>query len=131
MDELLLGVDGGNTKCVALVARRGGTGGCVGARSADGRAWHSSWWGPHTGGGAMSRAALGAVYRAELGTGPGTSLTAAALEVFDASTVEQILHASTRRGNAFEGALFAPAVLREAARGDAVAREIVAEQGRQ
>src|SRR5712691_2248936 len=23
-----------------------GTGGCVGARSPDGRAWHSSWWGP-------------------------------------------------------------------------------------
>jgi N-acetylglucosamine kinase-like BadF-type ATPase len=110
-----------------------GTGGCVGARSPDGRSWHSSWWGPHTGGFAIGRTALEAVYRAELGTGPATALTAAALDVFGATSVEEILHSFTRRKgrHRFEASLFAPAVVREAAHGDAVAREIVVDQGRQ
>lgn len=110
-----------------------GTGGCVGARSPDGRSWHSSWWGPHTGGFAMGRAALEAVYRAELGTGPATALAAAALDVFGAASVEEILHSFTRRKgrHRFEASLFAPAVVREAAHGDAIAREIVVDQGRQ
>jgi N-acetylglucosamine kinase-like BadF-type ATPase len=109
-----------------------GTGGCVGARAADGRAWHSSWWGPHTGGTAIGEAALDAVYRAELGTGPQTALTADALDVFGAATVEQILHSFRRREarHPTEASVFAPAVLGEAARGDAVARGIVLEQGR-
>ncbi len=108
-----------------------GTGGCVGARSPEGLVWHSSWWGLHTGGWAIGSAALDAVYAAELAIAPETSLTAAALEVFDASTVEQILHSFTRRGgrSPFEASLFTPAVLREAAGGDAVARRIVVEQG--
>ena len=108
-----------------------GTGGCVGARSSAGRAWHSSWWALHTGGWAIGRAALDAVYSAELAIAPQTSLLAAALEVFDASTVEQVLHSFTRRGgrSPLDASLFAPAVLREAIRGDAVARRIVVEQG--
>src|SRR5439155_18751077 len=98
----------------------------------EGLFWHSSWWALHTGGWAIGTAALDAVYRAELGIGSKTSLTAAALEVFDASTVEQILHSFTRRGGRrpFDAAFLAPAVLREAAAGDAVARRIVVEQGR-
>jgi N-acetylglucosamine kinase-like BadF-type ATPase len=110
-----------------------GTGGCVGARSPERTAWHSSWWGPHTGGGAIGETALDAVYRAEVRTGPQTSLTAAALDVFGASTVEEVLYSFTRRSgrrHKSEASLFAPAVLREAARGDAVARGIIVEQGR-
>ncbi len=108
-----------------------GTGGCVGARSPEGPVWHSSWWGLHTGGWAIGSAALDAVYAAELAIAPATSLTAAALELFDASTVEEVLHSFTRRGgrSRFEASLFAPAVLREAAGGDATARRIVVEQG--
>jgi N-acetylglucosamine kinase-like BadF-type ATPase len=108
-----------------------GTGGCVGARSPEGPVWHSSWWTPHTGGWTIGTQALEAVYRAELGMGPETSLTAAALEVFDATTVEHILHSFTRRGgrSPFEASVFAPAVLRESAAGDAVARRIVVDQG--
>lgn len=109
-----------------------GTGGCVGARSSDERVWHSSWWALHTGGWAIGSAALDAVYRAQLAIGPETALTEAALEVFDASTVEEILHSFTHRGgrHAFEASVFAPAVLREAARGDDVAHRVVVEQGR-
>jgi N-acetylglucosamine kinase-like BadF-type ATPase len=104
-----------------------GTGGCVGARSPEGKVWHSSWWGLHTGGWAIGSAALDAIYRAELGVGPETALTESALEVFEASTVEQILHSFTRRGgrHPFEASMFAAAVLREAAHGDAVARGLV------
>ncbi len=108
-----------------------GTGGCVGARSPDGRVWHSSWWGLKTGGWALGTTALDAVYAAELGIAPATALTGAALEVFGAATVEEVLHSFTRRGGrpAFEASLLAPAVVRLAVAGDEVARRIVLEQG--
>jgi N-acetylglucosamine kinase-like BadF-type ATPase len=109
-----------------------GTGGCIGARAPDGTAWHSSWWGLDMGGGTIGRAALRAVYAAERGMGPATSLTPQALELFGAATVEELLHSFTRRGGRpfSDHALLAPAVLREAATGDEIAREIVSEQGR-
>jgi N-acetylglucosamine kinase-like BadF-type ATPase len=109
-----------------------GTGGCVGARAPGGRVWHSSWWTPHTGGTTIGTLALEGVYRAELETGPPTSLTNAALTLFEAGTVEELLHAFTRRGGRprVDASRFAPAVLREAAAGDAVARGIVVDQGR-
>ncbi|RDI74722.1 putative N-acetylglucosamine kinase [Gaiella occulta] len=108
-----------------------GTGGCVGARGPDGREWHSSWWALHTGGWALGSDALDAVYEAELGTGPPTGLTIDALEVFQAASVEDVLHAFTRRGGRrpFDAALFAPAVLSLAAAGDPVASSIVRRHG--
>jgi N-acetylglucosamine kinase-like BadF-type ATPase len=109
-----------------------GTGGCIGARSPEGKAWHSSFWAPKTGGWAIGNHALDAVYRAELGVGPATALTEAALEVFAASSVEELLHSFTRRGGRrrFDSSLLAPAVLREASRGEPIAREIIVDQGR-
>jgi N-acetylglucosamine kinase-like BadF-type ATPase len=109
-----------------------GTGGCVGARSPEGQAWHSSWWGLDTGGGAIGSAGLGAVFAAEMSMAPETSLRRAALELFDAETVEDLLFSFTRRHGRppAQRAWFAQAVLREASAGDAVAREIVSEQGR-
>ena len=110
-----------------------GTGGAVGARSPEGKAWHSSFWTPKTGGWAIGSRALEAVYRAELGMGPETRLTDAALEVFEALSVEELLHSFTRhdgRRRPFDSSLFAPAVLGEAARGERVAHQIVLEQGR-
>jgi N-acetylglucosamine kinase-like BadF-type ATPase len=109
-----------------------GTGGCIGARSPDGRVWHSSFWAPKTGGWAIGSQALDAVYRAELGVGPQTTLTQAALETYRASSVEELLHSFTRRGGRrpFDSSLLAPAVLREAARGEPIARQIVLDQGR-
>ena len=108
-----------------------GTGGCVAARAADGRSWHSGWWAVNTGAWAMGEAALQAVYAADLGFGPATSLTSRALELFGCTTPEEVLHAFTRRGgrHQYDTALLAPAILAEAQAGDAVARRIVIEEG--
>lgn len=107
-----------------------GTGGCVGAASRDGREWHSSWWALHTGAWAIGTDALHAVYEAELGIGRPTALTDAVLASFDASSVEAVLHAFTRRGGrrAWDASLLAPSVLR-AGSADEVARDIVQAHG--
>jgi N-acetylglucosamine kinase-like BadF-type ATPase len=112
---------------VAIVC---GTGGCIGARGADGRYWHSSWWALHTGAWEMGQRALEAIYRAELGLARPTALTPRALEVFGEADVEALLHSFTRhdgRGE-FEAGELAPALLDEAVAGDEVAREIVEHQ---
>jgi len=108
-----------------------GTGGCVGSTGRDGREWHSSWWALHTGAWAIGSDALRAVYDAELDVGPATALTPAALERFEAATVEEMLHAFTRRGgrHSWDAALFAPSVLHAALAGDGVAESIVREHG--
>jgi N-acetylglucosamine kinase-like BadF-type ATPase len=108
-----------------------GTGGCVGSRGPDGREWHSSWWGLHTGAWAMGGDALQAVYAAELGIGSAAALTEAALEVFGEPTVEEILHAFTRRGgrDPFDAALLTPSLLRLARSGDATSAGIVRDHG--
>lgn len=108
-----------------------GTGGCVGSVGRDGRVWHSSWWALDTGAWAIGGDALRAVYNAELAVGPPTALTAAALELFEAESVEEVLHEFTRRGgrHAWDAAHFAPSVLLAALAGDGVAAAIVLEHG--
>ena len=108
-----------------------GTGGCVGSMGRDGRVWHSSWWALDTGAWAIGGDALRAVYNAELAVGPATALTAAALELFEAVSVEEVLHEFTRRGgrHSWDAAHFAPAVLLAAHAGDGVAAAIVLEHG--
>jgi len=108
-----------------------GTGGCVGSRGRDGREWHSSWWGLHTGAWAMGSDALRAVYDAELGIKPATALTASALEIFGEPTVEELLHTFTRRGgrHAWDAALLTPSLLHLALTGDGPAEAIVREHG--
>ncbi|MEI7761443.1 MAG: BadF/BadG/BcrA/BcrD ATPase family protein [Thermoleophilia bacterium] len=108
-----------------------GTGGCVGSRGRDGREWHSSWWGLHTGAWAMGNDALRAVYDAELGIKPATALTAVALEIFGEPSVEELLHTFTRRGgrHAWDAALLTPSLLHHALTGDGPAEAIVREHG--
>src|SRR2546425_153785 len=132
---LVLGVDGGNTKTVALVADREGRLRGAGRpgdpniyrttspqapaagidAAADGRSWRSGWWARHPGAWAMGEAALQAVYVAELGFAPTTSLTTRALEVFGCATVEEVLHAFSRRGgrHPYDTSLLAPGILAE------------------
>jgi N-acetylglucosamine kinase-like BadF-type ATPase len=74
-----------------------GTGAAVGARGVDGRFWHSSFWQQTQGADELSRRALRAVYRAELGIDPPTLLTERVLAVFEANSVEEILHQLTGR----------------------------------
>jgi N-acetylglucosamine kinase-like BadF-type ATPase len=115
---------------VVLVA---GTGMAIGARAASGAAWHSSNW-PTAGGGYwLGRSALEAVYAADLGVDPPTSLTERVLAHFGESSVEAVLHRRTARGivrRPMSEAPLAPFVLDEADAGDSVAAGIVDEFGR-
>ena len=99
-----------------------GTGGAVGARGANGATWHSSFWQRRQGGHEIGTRALDAVYEAELGIAPATALRAAALALYGVSTVEDLLHRETGRGEGgLDRAAFAPCVL-DAAAHDPIAR---------
>jgi N-acetylglucosamine kinase-like BadF-type ATPase len=109
-----------------------GTGAATGARGTDGRTWHSSFWQEVQGADELSRRALRAVYRAELGIDPPTILTERILAVFGAGSVTEILHRLTGRE------IPRPEIRRQLVRplfdaaddGDAAARRIVTAHGR-
>ena len=109
-----------------------GTGAAIGARHPDGRVWHSSFWQEPQGAEDLSLKALDAVYRAELGIDPPTTLTERILEAFGANTVEEVLHRMTARD------LPRPQHRRQLVRplfdaadaGDATARRIVMAHGK-
>lgn len=108
-----------------------GTGTAIGARSPDGRVWHTSHWQEAHGGQELGKKGLRAVYRAELGIEPPTSLTLRALDAYGQRTVEDVLHLFTAREGTPPRDIdrLAPAVLEEAHRGDGAARRIVQELG--
>jgi N-acetylglucosamine kinase-like BadF-type ATPase len=110
-----------------------GTGGAVGARNAAGDVFHYGFWPDGTGAGALGRQALTAVWRADLGVGPETSLTRRALERWGCEDPLELLHAFTRLDGAAipesEKATFAEVVLDEADAGDPVAHELVTVAG--
>lgn len=109
-----------------------GTGAATGARSTDGRVWHSSYWQDEVQGSShLGQKTLFAIYRSQLGIEPPTSLTARVLEHFGVGEVEEVLHLFHNR--------FAPApldvdhltpiLLDEAHAGDEVALRVVREHG--
>lgn len=109
-----------------------GTGAATGARSPDGRVWHSSFWQDEFHGSThLGQKTLFAVYRAELGIEPPTTLTARVLQYLDVDAVEDVLHlyhnrlrtAAPRVGD------LTPILLDEADAGDEVARRVVEEHG--
>ena len=105
-----------------------GTGIAIGARNADGHIWYSGHWPVALGGCELGEQVLQAVYAAELGLGPETSLTEGVLSFFEVATIEEVLHSITARGVDWSfrrQARLAPVLLDEAARGDDVAREII------
>ncbi len=108
-----------------------GTGVGTGARSPEGRVWHSSFWQLTQGSRDLGRKVLRAVYAAELGIAPATTLTPRLLAFFDQHQVEAILHMLTARVNrrTVELGKLAPILLDVAEKGDQVAREIVIEHG--
>jgi N-acetylglucosamine kinase-like BadF-type ATPase len=109
-----------------------GTYGIAGARNAAGDVFHLGFWPDSTGARPLGRAALEAVWRSGLGTGPDTSLTERALQLYGASTPLGLLYERTRRGGLPVGAedRMAAVVLDEAEAGDPVAHAIVENQGR-
>ena len=108
-----------------------GTYDAIGARHPDGTIYHLGFWPDGCGGRPIGRAALAAVYRADLELGPPTALTAAALELYAVGSPMALLHAFTRRGGRPEEdtGLLAPAVLDAAEAGDPVAVALVDGQG--
>jgi N-acetylglucosamine kinase-like BadF-type ATPase len=108
-----------------------GTGAAVGARAADGRLWHSSWWQEPQCARQLGERTLSAVYRAELGLDPPTTLTERVLEFYKLPTVEDVLHLHTARVPAPSPPLgkLARVLLDAAEAGDATAARIVAQHG--
>jgi N-acetylglucosamine kinase-like BadF-type ATPase len=109
-----------------------GTGAAIGARGTDGRVWHSSFWQGPQGAGQLSSQTLRAVYRAELGIDPPTTLTKRILTALGARSVEEILHSLTaREASRPENRHHLVRPLFDAAdEGDATARCIVTSHGK-
>ena len=110
-----------------------GTGTATAARSADGRAWHSSWWQDVEGAHQLGLKALSAVYRAELGIDPPTSLREALLKYFEKEEVVEVLYEFYKRTGPrpSDGKVsgLARVLLDEAESGDPVAGRIAQEHG--
>jgi N-acetylglucosamine kinase-like BadF-type ATPase len=109
-----------------------GTGAATGARSAGGRIWHSSYWQDEWHGSThLGEKTLLAIYRAELGLEPPTTLTRRILAHFGAASVEDVLHRFHNRqhGPPENIGRLAPILLDEADAGDSVALRVVQEHG--
>jgi N-acetylglucosamine kinase-like BadF-type ATPase len=110
-----------------------GTGVATGARAADGRIWHTSYWQDEAQGNAhLGQKTLVAVFRSALGLEPPTALTAGVLSHFGAPSVEGLLYLFHNRRHSAPGGLdrLAPILLDEADAGDVVALRIVREHGK-
>ncbi|GHO91966.1 N-acetylglucosamine kinase [Reticulibacter mediterranei] len=112
-----------------------GTGSATGARGPDGQVWHSSFWQFGAEGGIqLADKMLEAVFCADLGIAPTTTLTNCVLKYFGLNTVEEVLHYLTAREQTILkhhviGGL-TPMLLDEAKVGDGVALNIVQGHGR-
>lgn len=109
-----------------------GTGVATGARSADGRVWHSSFWQDEAQGSLhLGQKALFAIYRSALGIEAPTSLTDRVLRFFGVTTVEEVLHLYHSRLHPAPASVgrLTPLLLDEAHAHDAVALHVVREHG--
>ena len=93
----------------------------VGARNAAGEIFHLGFWPDSTGAYALGSEALAAIWRNMLGLAPPTSMLPRALELWNRSSAEDLLHVFTRIDDGLpavaERARFAAAVLDEAESG--------------
>jgi N-acetylglucosamine kinase-like BadF-type ATPase len=116
------------------VAVNAGTAAAIAARGPDGATWHMSWWGQHAmGATGLVSEALKAVFLAELGAAPQTTLGPAMLDFYGLPDLTELNRWFTRRRNAADPAQrprAARVVMNAARQGDPVATEIVHEQGR-
>ena len=109
-----------------------GTGVATGARSADGRVWHSSFWQDEAQGSShLGQKTLFAIYRSALGIDPPTSLTDRVLRFYEVPSVEDVLHLFHSRLHPAPTSVdrLTPILLDEAHAGDAVALHVVREHG--
>ena len=109
-----------------------GTGAATGARAADGREWHSSFWQDEVhGSNHLGQKLLFAVYRSAMGIEPPTSLTPRVLEYYGVTSIEEVLHLFHNRQHPAPAGIdrLAPILLDEAHAGDDVALRVVREHG--
>lgn len=108
-----------------------GTSAGIAARGPDGRVWHSSFWQEPEGAEQLGQLTLRAVYRAELGIGPPTTLRERVLEHFGRSQVEEVLHRQTGRDRQpLPLGPLARVLLDEAQAADTVSLTLVQQHGR-
>lgn len=109
-----------------------GTGAATGARAPDGRTWHSSFWQDEWHGSThLGQKTLFAVYRAEMGLEPPTTLTQRVLAHFGETSVADVLHRfhNRQRPEPEHVGRLTPLLLDEAAANDEVALRLVREHG--
>ena len=108
-----------------------GTSAGTAARAAGGEAWHSSYWQEPEGAEELAQRTLRAVYRADLGIDPPTTLSARTLAHFGFGSVDALLHSFTAREQPPHPRLgrLARVLLDEAHAGDATSRRIVDTHG--
>jgi N-acetylglucosamine kinase-like BadF-type ATPase len=109
-----------------------GTGAAIAARSSTGAVFHLGFWPDPMGGDALIRGALRAIYRADLGLAPPTSLADRLCELVAADSVAELRFLLNRRErkNGVVGRGIPSVILDEADAGDHVASELVSELGR-
>lgn len=108
-----------------------GTSAGIAARGPQGQVWHSSYWQEPEGAEQLGQLALRAVYRADLGTGPATTLLGRMLSHFGVPTVAEVLHRQTARHlEPLPTGPLARLLLDEAQAGDAVSLQLVQQHGR-
>lgn len=108
-----------------------GTGAAIGARGAEGRVWHSGWWQEPQGAYELSRRALRAAARDELGIQAAEALSARLRQATGMPSVEELLRHVTARATRRDTLTqpLARAVLDAAAEGDSAARTVVETHG--
>jgi len=109
-----------------------GTGSATGARSRDGRIWHSSFWQDPQGADQLGEIVVKAIVRTELGVASPTPLTGAVLQYLRLPTVEAALHALTARNLHSQPLVksLAKVLLDVAASGDEKSLAIITAHGR-
>lgn len=111
-----------------------GTGAAIAARGPDGDLWDMGWWGQHPMGAiGLADEAFKAVFLADLGLAPQTTLTVALPAHYGLDTVAGLNHWLTRReapATHMDRTRCAPVVTAAATAGDPVAVRIVRAQGR-
>jgi N-acetylglucosamine kinase-like BadF-type ATPase len=108
-----------------------GSGVCASHLSARGEKYFYGYFGELGGGTAIDQLTLHAIIRAEDGRGPKTALTTAIPQATGHASVSALLRALTREGYEIPHTAIRPSLFQTAARGDAVAIDVVRTFGRE
>lgn len=108
-----------------------GSGVCASYLGERGEKYFYGYFGELGGGTAIDQLTLHAILRAEDGRGPKTALTTAIPQATGHASVSALLHALTREGYEIPHTAIRPSLFQTAARGDAVAIDVVGTFGRE